>query len=107
MKPYAHIDLVIQRISREEVSKHRLRLKATIIVIQRLALQGCAFRGHDESQRSMNHGNVIGWIHFLTQWTADVNDVALYNFPKNVKHFSIYTKGDFGNYGKPTALVDT
>ncbi|CAN1280385.1 Zinc finger MYM-type protein 1 [Linum perenne] len=88
MKPSAHIDQVIQRISKEEVSKHRLRLKATITVIQRLALQGCAFRGHDESQSSMNRGNVIEWIHFLTQWRSDVNDVALYNAPKNAKYIS-------------------
>ncbi|CAN1163920.1 Zinc finger MYM-type protein 1 [Linum perenne] len=88
MKPSAHIHQVIQRISKEEVSKHRLRLKATITVIQRLALQGCAFRGHDESQSSMNRGNVIEWIHFLTQWRSDVNGVALYNAPKNAKYIS-------------------
>ncbi|CAN1732426.1 Zinc finger MYM-type protein 1, partial [Linum perenne] len=65
-----------------------LRLKATITVILRLALQGCAFRGHDESRSSLNRGNVIEWIYFLTQWRADVNDVALYNAPKNAKYIS-------------------
>ncbi|CAN1815690.1 Zinc finger MYM-type protein 1 [Linum perenne] len=88
MKPSTHIDQVIQRISSVEISKHRLRLKATITVILRLALQGCAFRGHDESQSSLNRGNVIEWIYFLTQWRADVNDVALYNAPKNAKYIS-------------------
>ncbi|CAN1764055.1 Zinc finger MYM-type protein 1 [Linum perenne] len=88
MKPSTHIDQVIQRISSVEISKHRLRLKATITVILRLALQGCAFRGHDESQSSLNRRNVIEWIYFLTQWRADVNDVALYNAPKNAKYIS-------------------
>ncbi|CAN1137098.1 hypothetical protein LINPERHAP1_LOCUS37580 [Linum perenne] len=88
MKPSTHIDQVIQRISSVEISKHRLRLKATITVILRLALQGCAFRGHDESQSSLNRGNVIEWIYFLTQWRADVNDVALYNALKNAKYIS-------------------
>ncbi|CAN1779060.1 Zinc finger MYM-type protein 1 [Linum perenne] len=88
MKPSTHIDQVIQRISSVEINKHRLRLKATITVILRLALQGCAFRGHDESQSSLNRGNVIEWIYFLTQWRADVNDVALYNAPKNAKYIS-------------------
>ncbi|CAN1743502.1 Zinc finger MYM-type protein 1 [Linum perenne] len=88
MKPSTHIDQVIQRIFSVEISKHRLRLKATITVILRLALQGCASRGHDESQSSLNRGNVIEWIYFLTQWRADVNDVALCNAPKNAKYIS-------------------
>ncbi|CAN1241539.1 hypothetical protein LINPERPRIM_LOCUS5013 [Linum perenne] len=62
MKLSTHIDQVIQRISSVEISKHRLRLKATITVILRLALQGCAFRGHDESWSLLNRGNVIEWI---------------------------------------------
>ncbi|CAN1126439.1 hypothetical protein LINPERHAP2_LOCUS3437 [Linum perenne] len=56
------MDQVIQRISSVKISKHRLRLKATITVILRLALQGCAFRGHDESWSLLNRGNVIEWI---------------------------------------------
>ncbi|CAN1190219.1 Zinc finger MYM-type protein 1 [Linum perenne] len=36
----------------------------------------------------MNRENVTEWIHFLTQWRSDVNDVALYNAPKNAKYIS-------------------
>ncbi|CAN0926226.1 hypothetical protein LINGRAHAP2_LOCUS35219, partial [Linum grandiflorum] len=40
MKPAGHIDKVIQRISREEVLKHRLRLKTIIMVVRELVLKG-------------------------------------------------------------------
>ena len=72
MKPSIHIDKVIERVSREEVIKHRLRLKTTINIVRKLALQGCAFRGRDESETSLNHENV--------------KKVVLNNAPKNAKY---------------------
>ncbi|CAN1841426.1 Zinc finger MYM-type protein 1 [Linum perenne] len=86
--PSAHIDRVLERVSRAEVLKHRLRLKTTIKVLQRLALQGCAFRGHDESESSLNRGNLIEWIEFLMEWREDVKAVLLKNAPGNAKYIS-------------------
>ncbi|CAN1823706.1 Zinc finger MYM-type protein 1 [Linum perenne] len=86
--PSAHIDRVLERVSRAEVEKHRLRLKTTIKVLQRLALQGCAFRGHDESESSLNRGNLIEWIEFLMEWREDVKAVVLKNAPGNAKYIS-------------------
>ncbi|CAN1144692.1 Zinc finger MYM-type protein 1 [Linum perenne] len=86
--PSAHIDRVLERVSRAEVVKHRLRLKTTIKVLQRLALQGCAFRGHDESESSLNRGNLIEWIEFLMEWREDVKAVVLKNAPGNAKYIS-------------------
>ncbi|CAN1322086.1 Zinc finger MYM-type protein 1 [Linum perenne] len=86
--PSAHIDRVLERVSRAEVLKHRLRLKTTIKVLQRLALQGCAFRGHDESESSLNRGNLIEWIEFLMEWREGVKAVVLKNAPGNAKYIS-------------------
>ncbi|CAN1798041.1 hypothetical protein LINPERHAP1_LOCUS21543 [Linum perenne] len=83
MKSSGHIDKVIQKISREEVLKHRLRLKKTIMVVQQLALQGSSFRGHDESETSLNPGNVLGWIGFAAKLNEQIRSVVLGNAPGN------------------------
>ncbi|CAN0899077.1 hypothetical protein LINGRAHAP2_LOCUS20051 [Linum grandiflorum] len=88
MRPASHIDKVIDKISREEVLKHRLRLKASAAVVHRLALQGGAFRGHDESNTSLNRGNFIEWVNFLSQWNDEVKKVVLENAPGNAKYVS-------------------
>ncbi|CAN1148787.1 Zinc finger MYM-type protein 1 [Linum perenne] len=88
MKSSGHIDKVIQKISREEVLKHRLRLKKTIMVVQQLALQGSSFRGHDESETSLNPGNVLGWIGFAAKLNEQIRSVVLGNAPGNAKYTS-------------------
>ncbi|CAN1167653.1 hypothetical protein LINPERPRIM_LOCUS18773 [Linum perenne] len=56
----------------------------------------------------MNRGNVTEWIHFITQLRADVNDVALYNAPINVKYISPdIQKEIFDNDDKRSVLADT
>ncbi|CAN1852250.1 Zinc finger MYM-type protein 1 [Linum perenne] len=88
MKPSNHIDKVIQRISREDVAKHRLRLKTTIMVVQELALQGSSFRGHDESDTSLNQGNVKSWIGFAAKLNEGIKNVVLDKAPGNAKYTS-------------------
>ncbi|CAN0847414.1 Zinc finger MYM-type protein 1 [Linum grandiflorum] len=88
MRPASHIDKVIDKISREEVLKHRLRLKASRVVVERLALQGGAFTGHDESNTSLNRGNFIEWVNFLSQWNDEVKKVVLGNALGNAKYVS-------------------
>ncbi|CAI0464094.1 unnamed protein product [Linum tenue] len=88
MKPSDHIDKAIQRISREELLKHRLRLKTTIMVVKQLALQGSSFRGHDESDDSLNPGNVLAWIGFAAKLNDQIQSVVLRNAPGNAKYIS-------------------
>ncbi|CAN1222341.1 hypothetical protein LINGRAPRIM_LOCUS549 [Linum grandiflorum] len=88
MKPAGHIDKVIQRISREEVLKRRLRLKTTIMVVRELALQGSSFRAHDESETSLNQGNVKSWIHYSAKLNEEIKNVVLDKAPGNAKYTS-------------------
>ncbi|CAH9141984.1 unnamed protein product [Cuscuta epithymum] len=88
MTPAQHIDKVIERVSKEEVLKNRLRLKTSIMTVQWLALQGCAFRGHDESEKSLNRGNMIELITYTAKWNEEVREVVLGNAPKNAKYTS-------------------
>ncbi|CAN1164445.1 Zinc finger MYM-type protein 1 [Linum perenne] len=86
--PSAHIDRVMERASRDEVLKHRLRLMAPISVLQTLAVQGSSFRGHNESESSLNRGNLIEWLEHLAEWREDVKSVVLKNAPGNAKYTS-------------------
>ncbi|CAI0531958.1 unnamed protein product [Linum tenue] len=88
MKPSGHIDKVMHRIGGEEVLKHRLRLKTTIMVVKQLALQGSSFRGHDESDDSLNPGNVLAWIGFAAKLNDQINSVVLRNALGNAKYTS-------------------
>ncbi|CAN1773946.1 Zinc finger MYM-type protein 1 [Linum perenne] len=78
----------MERVSRDEVLKHRLRLMATISVLQTLAVHGSSFRGHDESESSINRGNLIEWLEHLAEWREDVKSVVLKNAPGNAKYTS-------------------
>ncbi|CAL1401779.1 unnamed protein product [Linum trigynum] len=88
MKPSGHIDKVMHIIGGEEVLKHRLRLKTTIMVVKQLALQESFFRGHDESDDSLNPGNVLAWIGFAAKLNDQINSVVLRNAPGNAKYTS-------------------
>ncbi|CAI0460060.1 unnamed protein product [Linum tenue] len=88
MKLSGHIDKVMHKIGGEEVLKHRLRLKTTIMVVKQLALQGSSFRGHDESDDSLNPGNVLAWIGFAAKLNDQINSVVLRNAPGNAKYTS-------------------
>ncbi|CAN1168550.1 Zinc finger MYM-type protein 1 [Linum perenne] len=61
---------------------------ATISVLQTLAVQGSSFRGHDESESSLNRGNLIEWLEHLAEWREDVKSVVLKNAPGNAKYTS-------------------
>ncbi|KAK2639230.1 hypothetical protein Ddye_027025 [Dipteronia dyeriana] len=60
--PLCHIDNVMSRQSSEVVLHNRLRLKTSLETVKWLAMQGCTFRGHDESINSTNRGNFIEMI---------------------------------------------
>ncbi|XP_073049430.1 uncharacterized protein [Primulina eburnea] len=59
MRPSQHNDKLMHAQSKEEKQKNRLCLSASIVAVCWLALQGCAFRGNDESLSSSNRGNFL------------------------------------------------
>ena len=64
--PSLHIDKRMQVQDSKLVLQNRLRLKATIECVKWLAMQACAFRGHNESSQSSNCGNFIEMLKYTT-----------------------------------------
>ncbi|CAN1294675.1 Zinc finger MYM-type protein 1 [Linum perenne] len=58
------------------------------MVVQELALQGSSFRGHDESDTSLNQGNVKSWIGFAAKLNEGIKNVVLDKAPGNAKYTS-------------------
>ncbi|XP_022876937.1 zinc finger MYM-type protein 1-like [Olea europaea var. sylvestris] len=88
MRPSGHIDKVMNAITKEEVLKNRLRLKTTILSVKWLALQGCAFRGHDESSSSLNRGNFIELVKVFAKMNVEIGEVVLDKAPQNATYTS-------------------
>ena len=65
----------------KQILKNRLRVKTSIDVIRWLTFQACAFRGHDESSSSRNHGNFLEMIKLLAKYCDEVAKVVLENSP--------------------------
>ncbi|BFG42427.1 hypothetical protein CerSpe_287010 [Prunus speciosa] len=88
MNPSQHVDKVINRQSKEDILKNRLRLKTTIECVRWLTYQACAFRGHDESLDSKNRGNFIEMVKHTAKFNDEVAGVVLENAPGNAKYTS-------------------
>ncbi|CAL1406910.1 unnamed protein product [Linum trigynum] len=67
----------MERQTSEEVQKNITRVKASIIIARLLALQGVAFRGHDETEESSNRGNFIEFLQLLADHNEEIGRVAL------------------------------
>lgn len=59
-----HIDRRMNKQSENIVKQNMLLLKTSIKVVRWLALQGCEFRGHNESVDSHNRGNFLELVKF-------------------------------------------
>ncbi|XP_073131498.1 uncharacterized protein [Henckelia pumila] len=88
MKPSQHIDNVMHAQSREEKEKNRLRLRTSIVTVRWLALQGCAFRGNDESLSSSNRGNFLELVKAFAKMSTKIDKVVLENAPKNAQYIA-------------------
>uniref|UniRef100_A0A2N9HM17 TTF-type domain-containing protein n=1 Tax=Fagus sylvatica TaxID=28930 RepID=A0A2N9HM17_FAGSY len=88
MKHSRHVDKLFEKQSSKEIQDNRLRLKASIDSVQWLALQGCAFRGHDESLDSINRGNFVELVKLVSTYDHRVAGVVLENAPRNAKYTS-------------------
>ncbi|XP_016173285.1 zinc finger MYM-type protein 1-like [Arachis ipaensis] len=88
MKQSQHIDRLLHKQTSEEIEKNRIRLGTFIDCIRWLTFQGCAYRGHDESQSSSNRGNFLKMLKFLGSYNERVKKNVLKNVPKNAKYTS-------------------
>uniref|UniRef100_A0A2N9ELF0 TTF-type domain-containing protein n=1 Tax=Fagus sylvatica TaxID=28930 RepID=A0A2N9ELF0_FAGSY len=88
MKHSRHVDKLFEKQSSKEIQDNWLRLKASIDSVQWLALQGCAFRGHDESLDSINRGNFVELVKLVSTYDHRVAGVVLENAPRNAKYTS-------------------
>ncbi|XP_042404740.1 zinc finger MYM-type protein 1-like [Zingiber officinale] len=85
MNQKQHIETCLVNQSSQVAIDYRVRLTASIDCIRFLVRQGLAFRGHDESTNSLNHGNFLELLRFLADHNEDINRVALDNAPSNLK----------------------
>ncbi|XP_042380071.1 uncharacterized protein LOC121972472 [Zingiber officinale] len=88
MRPSQHIDNVMRAQSKEEKEKNRLHLRTSIVTVRWLALQGCAFRGNDESLSSSNRGNFLELVKAFAKMSTKIDKVVLENAPKNVQYIA-------------------
>ncbi|XP_071911753.1 uncharacterized protein [Coffea arabica] len=88
MNASQHIGTFIEKQSFEQVEINRLRLQVSIDVVRWLAFQGCAFRGRDESEKSLNRGNFHQLIKLLASYNDKVASVVQENAPSNASYTS-------------------
>ncbi|XP_042433023.1 zinc finger MYM-type protein 1-like [Zingiber officinale] len=82
-----HIDRRLEKQSSKQIEQNRLLLKVSIESVKFLAMQGCAFRGHDESIASKNHGNYLELVALLGRMNPEIGS-TLEKASKNAKYTS-------------------
>ncbi|XP_057471076.1 uncharacterized protein LOC130759880 [Actinidia eriantha] len=75
MKPSQHIEVCFSTQSDQARVDYRTRLTASVDCIRFLLRQGLAFRGHDESEESINQGNFLALLHFVADHNEDIKKV--------------------------------
>ncbi|XP_073022650.1 uncharacterized protein [Primulina eburnea] len=78
-----HIDRRMNKQSENIVKQNRLFIRTSIRAVRWLALQGCAFRGHDESVDSHNRGNFLDLVKFQGELCKEIDDIILDKASKN------------------------
>ena len=76
-----------QRFTSQEIVENRLQLKVSIDATRWLAFQGYAFRGDDESNTSINHGNILELLSLVGSCNDKVAEV-IDKAPKNATYTS-------------------
>ncbi|XP_049414539.1 uncharacterized protein LOC125877237 [Solanum stenotomum] len=78
------IQVVIDKHSQKLKNEYRMRLEASIDVSRLLLQYGLPFRGHDESEFSINQGFLfLGFLRWHGDKHPDVGKVILENAPQN------------------------
>ncbi|XP_061368110.1 uncharacterized protein LOC133311109 [Gastrolobium bilobum] len=88
MNQSQHIETFVEKLTSLEIATNRLRLQVSVDVTRWLVLQGCAFRGHDESLDSIDRGNFLQMINFLASYNQEVAAVVLEKAPQNASYSS-------------------
>ena len=83
VNPSAAIDDLLVKVNSEELRLYKIRLKYSLRCLNFLLRQGLAFRGHDESEASINRGNFVELLKFLAANSEEVNKFVLKNAPGN------------------------
>ncbi|KAM6553414.1 hypothetical protein CsatB_014176 [Cannabis sativa] len=86
-----HIGRRFANFTSQEIADNRLRLKTSIEGIRWLAFQACPFRGHNESKTSINRGNFLELLSFITSYNDKVAEV-LDKAPRNATYTSPTTQ---------------
>eukprot|EP00268_Persea_americana_P003041 TRINITY_DN1090_c1_g1_i6.p1 TRINITY_DN1090_c1_g1~~TRINITY_DN1090_c1_g1_i6.p1 ORF type:complete len:144 (-),score=20.65 TRINITY_DN1090_c1_g1_i6:1001-1432(-) len=86
MNQSQHIQKVLDKFTLEEIANNRPRLTTSIDTVRWLTFQSCAFRGHGESQSSINRGNYIEMLNLLIFYNEKV--VVLDKALKNASYTS-------------------
>ncbi|KAK4720882.1 hypothetical protein R3W88_011115 [Solanum pinnatisectum] len=77
------IQVVIDKHSQKVKNEYRMSLEASIDVSRLLLQYGLPFRGHDESESSINQGFFLGLLRWHGDKHPDVGKVILENAPQN------------------------
>ncbi|XP_047948935.1 zinc finger MYM-type protein 1-like [Salvia hispanica] len=84
MNQAQHIEVSFAKQSTQSKLDYRLRLNATIISLRYLIMQGLPFRGHDESEESLNQGNFLEFLKVISSCNEEIASVVLKNAPENL-----------------------
>ncbi|KAM6540555.1 hypothetical protein CsatB_005002 [Cannabis sativa] len=91
MNQPSHVARRFANFTSQEIAENRLRLKTLIEGIRWLAFQACPFRGHDESKTSINRGNFLELLSFISSYNDKVVEV-LDKAPRNATYTSPTTQ---------------
>ncbi|CAN6687026.1 unnamed protein product [Malus baccata var. baccata] len=80
-----HIETVISKQTDQDRIDYQTRLGASVGVSRILLQQGLPFRGHDESENSLNQGNFLEILWWLRHYNEGIKAVTLENAPENLK----------------------
>ncbi|XP_078438347.1 uncharacterized protein LOC144708786 [Wolffia australiana] len=78
---------ILSRLDGDQKSAQAAQVVATAKVVLHLALQGLAFRSHQESHESLNRGNFLETLDFLVHNESDLRK-SITCLPKNAKYTS-------------------
>ncbi|KAL6576694.1 hypothetical protein OROMI_010970 [Orobanche minor] len=85
MNQSQHIEVTLSRVSKQSKIDYLCRLNASIKSIRYLMMQAMAFRGHDESEESLDQGNFLELLKLLASCNEYISKVVLKNAPQNHK----------------------
>ncbi|KAL6533645.1 hypothetical protein OROHE_013478 [Orobanche hederae] len=91
------IVVALHKQTEKEKIEYRMRLNASIDVCRLLLKFGLPFRGHDESETSLNQGLFLGHLEFLGDANEMVRKVILDNAPRNCQLTSPRIQKDIAN----------